>query len=63
MSPAVMKTELEDLQEIYLEMNPTTIQRVLTTPSTIQQKLFKLFDLDRYAPKESGAVPIHLINS
>lgn len=62
MSPAVMKTELEDLQEIYLEMNPTTIQRVLTTPSTIQQKLFKLFDLDRYAPKESGAVPIHLTN-
>ena len=61
MSPAVLKTELEDIQEIYLEMTPTTIQRVLTTRSTVQEQLFTLFGLDRYTPQDS-AVPLHLAN-
>ena len=62
MSPAVLKTELEDIQQIYLEMSATTIQRVLTTRSTIQQRLFTLFGLNRYAPQSSAAVPLHLAN-
>jgi transposase len=62
MSPAVLKTELEDIQQIYLEMSATTIQRVLTTRSTIQQQLFTVFDLNRYAPQSSAAVPLHLAN-
>ena len=62
MSPTVLKTELEDIQQIYLEMSTTTIQRVLTTQSTIQQQLFTVFDLNRYAPQNSAAVPLHLAN-
>ena len=62
MSPAVLKTELKDIQQIYLEMSATTIPRVLTTRSTIQQQLFTVFDLNRYAPQSSAAVPLHLAN-
>jgi hypothetical protein len=56
LSPAELKTELEDIQEIYLEMTPATIQQILITRSTVQQQLFTLFGLDRHTPQDS-AVP------
>ncbi len=39
MSALVLKQALTDIQEIYLQINPTTLHRVLTTRSTIQQQL------------------------
>ncbi len=63
MSALVLKQELTDIQEISLQMSPTTRHRVLTTRSTIQQQLYDLFDLDKYAPeKDSTALPLHTAN-
>ncbi len=63
MSAQVLKQELADIQEIYLQMNPTTIHRVLTTRSTIQQQLYALFDLKKHAPeRDSTTLPLHTAN-
>ena len=55
MSAAVLKEELADIQEIYLEMGPGKAQHMLTSRSTIQQQLYDLFELHTYAPAGKAA--------
>ena len=63
LSAAVLKQELTDIQEIYLQMTPTTLHRLLTTRSTIQQQLYDLFHLDQYAPNNGATtLPLHIAN-
>ena len=63
MSPDVLRTELADIEAIYLEMAPGHIRRVLTQRSTIQQQIFDILGLGRYEPSRTSAtVPLHTGN-
>jgi len=46
MSPAVLKEELSDLKEILMVYDPHTAHTQISQRSSIQQRLWKLFDLD-----------------
>lgn len=50
MSNAVLKEELADIHEIVLVYSLKRAERHLTKMSVVQQKLFELFNLARYAP-------------
>ena len=46
MSPAVLKAELSDLRQVLMLYDPTTVKSKISSRSTIQQKLWNLFDLE-----------------
>ena len=63
MSPDVLRTELADIEAVYLEMAPGHIRRVLTQWSTVQQQICDILGLGRYEPSRASAtVPLHTIN-
>jgi hypothetical protein len=45
MSPAVLKEELTDLREITMIYEDNTAQRLISRRSSVQQKLWNLFQL------------------
>ena len=51
MSPAVLKQELMDLQEIISVYDENTAQRKISSRSTVQQKLWNIFKLDTIESK------------
>lgn len=55
MSNAVLKAELSDIHEAVLIYSPRRAERKLTRMSPVQQKLFEVFNLARYAP--AGRAP------
>jgi len=57
MSPAVLKQELDDLREITVVQDPHTAHVQISTRSTVQQRLWKLFHLDPVAHALTGHHP------
>ena len=63
MSLDVLRTELADIEAIYLEMAPGHIRRVLTQRSTVQQQICDILGLGGYEPSRTSAtVPLHTGN-
>jgi len=63
LSPDVLRTELADIEAVYLEMAPGHIRRVLTQRSTVQQQIFDILGLGRYeSSRASATVPLHTFN-
>jgi len=54
MSNAVLREEMADIREVVLLYSPTSVVHKLTRLSLVQQKLFDLFNLARYAPGNRG---------
>jgi transposase len=55
MSAAVLEEELRDIREVYLFYGPGHIQRLLTSLSAIQARLFEVLGLAAFAPQ--GVTP------
>lgn len=53
MSNTVLRSELADIKEVSMIYSLTQVVRKVTVLSTVQQRLFVLFDLDKYAPKDT----------
>jgi len=50
MSSAVLRSELSDIVEVVIIYSLAQVERRLTVMSTVQQRLFEVFDLSRWAP-------------
>ena len=50
MSNSVLRAELADIVEVAMVYSLTRVVKQLTTMSTVQQTLFEIFELQRYAP-------------
>ncbi len=53
MSTRVLLTELRDIKEVILVYSPQRVIREIAEMSTIQQRLFEIFNLSKYAPDSS----------
>jgi transposase len=53
MSPAVLKDELTDLQEVVMVYSPSVAERRITERSAVQHKLWKIFHLEEIQQKIS----------
>ncbi|MDL1974805.1 MAG: hypothetical protein LWX55_08515 [Deltaproteobacteria bacterium] len=47
MSPTVLKDELIDIQEVVMVYSRTDAERKITEKSAVQQKLWKIFELEK----------------
>lgn len=54
MSPAVLKEELSDLREIVMVYDPRTAETKISARSTVQQRLWDLFQLDSMEVQLTG---------
>ncbi|MDL1964328.1 MAG: hypothetical protein LWW98_08365, partial [Deltaproteobacteria bacterium] len=47
MSTTVLKDELTDIQEVIMVYSPTDAERKITERSAVQEKLWKIFELEK----------------
>ena len=47
MSTNVLKDELTDIQEVIMVYSPTDAERKITERSAVQEKLWKIFELEK----------------
>jgi len=62
LSTDALRTELADIREVIMVYSSRNAQRKITALSTIQQRLFQIFDLDSFAKMTGsgvGLLPLH----